>query len=137
MTKRLIPNNTLEDIVIPVITEKHLQAYSHIANDNNPIHFDKKIAQQYGFSDCVAHGMLTAGICTSVISPWISANYVVKQLKIDFLSPLIVGDNLHISGEILINTEQFAHIQWIGVNQRGTNIISGEARIERIDCYDE
>lgn len=136
MTNRLIPNNTLENIVIPMITEKDVLAYGDVANDKNPIHFDRNVAQRYGYFHCIAHGMFTAGVSTTIISPWIRSNCVVKQFETNFLSPLMVGDSLQISGNILTNTEQFAHIQLIGINQKGKKIISGEVQIERVGSYD-
>ncbi|MGJ7921226.1 MaoC family dehydratase [Neobacillus sp. LXY-4] len=76
-----------------LVTEKDIEGYAGVSGDYNPIHFELKDAQQHGFPDRIAHGMLTMGKVWSVLS-WNILSPTDHPIKYDikFLAPVFVGD---------------------------------------------
>ena len=75
------------------ITEKDVEQYAVISGDDNPIHLDREAAKQQGFTNKIAHGMLTVAKVLSVLSNeslippgWLS------EYEFTFISPVYVGD---------------------------------------------
>jgi 3-hydroxybutyryl-CoA dehydratase len=122
--------SVLPTIYIPEIKDEHIATYGEVSNDFNPLHFDKKAAKQAGFSDRIVHGMMTMGISTKLISPWLSGDCFIKEYESSFRHPLLIGDSLHIYGEIAELTCSYAHISFKGINQRNQIIITGKIVVE-------
>ncbi|KHF41721.1 MaoC family dehydratase [Halalkalibacter okhensis] len=118
-------------IYISEIKENQITAYGNMAEDFNPIHFDKQAAKNAGFSERVVHGMMTMGISTKLIAPWLTNHWSIKEFESSFLHPLFIGDSLTISGEIYERTCSQVRISFKGVNQEGQVIISGKTLFER------
>ncbi len=121
----------LPTIYIPEIKDEHIATYGDVSNDFNPLHFDQKAAKQAGFSDRIAHGMMTMGISTKLISPWLSSNCFIKEYESSFHHPLFIGDSLQINGEIVELSCSFARISFKGINQRRQIVISGKILVLR------
>ncbi|WP_332694344.1 MaoC family dehydratase [Halalkalibacter lacteus] len=120
----------LPTIYISKIKEEHIATYGEVSNDFNPLHFDKKAAKQAGFSDRIVHGMMTMGISTKLISPWLSSDCFIKEYESSFRYPLLIGDSLHIYGEIAERTCFDARITFKGINQHSQIIITGKILVE-------
>ncbi|WP_410872597.1 fused (3R)-hydroxyacyl-ACP dehydratase subunits HadA/HadB [Nocardia sp. A7] len=52
------------------ISRGDLVNYAGVSGDNNPIHWDEKIAELAGLPDIIAHGMLTMGLGAGFLSAW-------------------------------------------------------------------
>ncbi|MFC0562172.1 MaoC family dehydratase [Halalkalibacter alkalisediminis] len=117
-------------IYIPEIKEEHIIDYGNVSNDFNPLHFDKKAAEQAGFPSIIAHGMMTMGISTKLISPWLSNDYFISEYESSFHKPLLVGDSLHLVAELIKQQETYARISFKGVNQDRKTIITGKILVK-------
>ncbi|WP_227939281.1 MaoC family dehydratase [Alkalihalobacillus deserti] len=122
----------LPPIYIPEIKEEHITDYGNVSNDFNPLHFDKKAAKQAGFPTIIAHGMMTMGISTKLISPWLSKDYIISEYESSFRQPLLVGDSLHLVGKMIKQKETYARISFEGVNQANQTIITGKIWVNSI-----
>ncbi|MCP8967692.1 SDR family NAD(P)-dependent oxidoreductase [Ectobacillus ponti] len=78
------------------VTPDMVQQYAHASGDHSSIHLDDAAARDAGFSGAIAHGMLSMGLCTRLLAPLQGGTLL--QFDARFLSPLLVGQTLHISG---------------------------------------
>jgi 3-hydroxybutyryl-CoA dehydratase len=77
------------------ITEEEVEQYAVVSGDNNPIHLDIEAAKQQGFSNKIAHGMLTAAKVLRVISNEIlTPKEWVCQHEFTFTSSVYLGDQI-------------------------------------------
>jgi 3-hydroxybutyryl-CoA dehydratase len=75
------------------ITEKDVEQYAVISGDYNPIHLDIEAAKQQGFTNKIAHGMLTVAKVLSVLSnDSLIPQGLLSQYEFTFISPVYVGD---------------------------------------------
>ena len=50
------------------IEQADVDAFAEVTGDHNPVHVDEAFAQQTRFGRCIAHGMLTASLISSVLA---------------------------------------------------------------------
>lgn len=83
------------------ITQRDIDRFVELTGDDNPMHVDADFAAETQVKTPVAHGMLTASFISTVIGkhlPGPGALWVSQ--KIEFLSPVRVGDRIEIGAEI-------------------------------------
>jgi len=83
------------------ISQRDVDRFVELTGDDNPMHVDAEFAQHAQIKIPVAHGMLTASFISTVIGkhlPGPGALWVSQ--KIEFLSPVRVGDCIEISAII-------------------------------------
>lgn len=119
----------LSTIHIPQITSEHIEAYGNVSNDFSLLHFNKDAAQNSGFPNRIAHGMLSMGMSTRLISSWLSNQRMIKDYETSFLRPLILGDSLTIEGKVTA-LEKEQEIKFSAYNQHDEKIIAGRILIE-------
>lgn len=129
-------SDSLPTIYIPEIKDEHIKRYGQVSNDFNALHFDHEAAQAAGFPGRIVHGMLTMGVSTKLISPWLSSCLLVKNYETTFRHPLILGDSLRIEGEIVEISETHALITFQGMNQHDHIIVIGEILLKEVPICD-
>ena len=92
----------LEDLTIGMessyqktITETDIDAFAALTGDTNPVHLDSKYAATTPFKARIAHGMLSAGLISTVLGtqlPGPGCIYLEQQIK--FKAPVFIGDTL-------------------------------------------
>jgi len=92
----------LEDLTIGMessyqktITETDIDAFAALTGDNNPVHLDSEYAATTPFKARIAHGMLSAGLISTVLGtqlPGPGCIYLEQQIK--FKAPVFIGDTL-------------------------------------------
>lgn len=76
-----------------IITEVDIEGYADISGDYNPVHVDSIYAQDHGYQDKIAHGMLSMGKVWSVLSyHLLTYGDMPEKYELKFLSPVFVGD---------------------------------------------
>jgi 3-hydroxybutyryl-CoA dehydratase len=125
----------LPSITIHKMTEKDIETYGVLSNDLNPIHFDLNAARQAGYPNRLIHGMLTMGISSRLISPWISSGWIIKEYESSFRHPLFIGDSLCLNGKITKSTDSYTWISFNGVNQDLQTVITGKVLLSLSDSY--
>lgn len=78
-----------------VLYEENIERYAQLSGDFNPIHLDLKTAQDQGFSNKVAHGMLSMAKIWAVISSnYPPSQLLPKQFSLTFSAPVYVGQKV-------------------------------------------
>lgn len=115
-----------------VISEADIMAYAQLIGDMNPVHVDEAFAQASFFRGRIAHGMLVAGLISSVLGnqlPGPGAIYLNQELK--FLAPVRPGDEVTARVEVTAWNQETGRVtlQTEVTNQAGDKVIVGEARL--------
>lgn len=118
--------------VSKTITAEDVEAFAALSGDRNPIHFDEEYAAKTRFGQRIAHGMLSAGLISTVIGmhlPGPGAIYLSQELK--FLRPVLIGDTITATATInSTNPEKrILVLETTCTNQKGDPVIKGEAKI--------
>jgi len=115
------------------ISESDVYLFAGISGDTNPMHLDKTYAEQTPFGQRIAHGMLTAGLISTVIGvhlPGPGSVYMSQSLK--FMAPVKFGDTITASAEIIDKNDEKKRVtlKTECVNQDGTVVLTGEALVK-------
>ena len=83
------------------VTEADVATFAEISGDNNPVHLDEAYAAGTMFKQRIAHGMLTAGLISTVIGTKLPGNgaiYLSQSLR--FRAPVLLGQTVSATVEI-------------------------------------
>ena len=135
-----VPSSTLSAMAIAVgdhaertfpVTDEVLDHFGAATGDLNPMHFDDAFAATTRFGGRLAHGMLTAGVISTMIGmelPGPGAIYLGQTLQ--FRAPVRPGDEVRVRVEV---TEYDPERRrgtldtraWVGEKL----VVAGEARV--------
>ena len=114
------------------ITEADILLYAGVSGDTNPLHLDAEYAGKTRFGRRIAHGMLTAGLISTVIGtklPGPGAIYLGQTLQ--FLKPVYIGNT--ITATVTLETYDRDRgrmtLSTVCRNEEGDEVITGEATI--------
>jgi acyl dehydratase len=115
-----------------MVEEDDIAAFVDAVGDYNPVHSDPAYAATTPFKAPIAPGIFTAGLISAVIGtelPGPGAIYLSQSLK--FVKPVKAGDVITARAEIveLLAERNRIRLQTVCVNQRGEEVLSGEAWI--------
>ena len=77
------------------ITEADIVLFAGISGDFNPLHLNREFGERTQFGSCIAHGMLTASLISTVVGtklPGPGAIYMAQNLR--FRAPVRAGDTV-------------------------------------------
>jgi 3-hydroxybutyryl-CoA dehydratase len=114
------------------ITDADIVLYAGMSGDTNPIHLDAEYARNSRFGQRIAHGMLTAGLISTVLGtklPGPGAIYAGQTLK--FLQPVFVGDTITASATLTTYDRRRGRmtLETVCRNQRDDEVMTGEADV--------
>ncbi|MBT8355002.1 MAG: MaoC family dehydratase [Desulfofustis sp.] len=114
------------------ISESDVYLYAGITGDFNPAHIDEVYAQTTAFKTRIAHGMLTAGLISTLLGtqlPGPGSIYMSQSLK--FLAPVTIGETITATVEVIdiITEKKRVLLKTTCTNQEGTIVVDGEALI--------
>jgi len=75
------------------LTRAELVRYAGASGDFNPIHWNERVAREVGLPDVIAHGMLTMGLATRLITSWAGDPAAVVECGVRFTRPVVVPDD--------------------------------------------
>jgi len=115
-----------------VVEQDDIAAFVDAVGDYNPVHSDPAYAAATPFKAPIAPGIFTAGLISAVIGtelPGPGAIYLSQSLK--FVKPVKAGDVITARAEIveMLPERNRVRLQTVCVNQRGEEVLSGEAWI--------
>lgn len=106
------PNDRIPEFRVPAIELKHLQEYSRVSSDPNPIHLDEAVARSVGLPGVIAHGMYVAGLVASRARRWAEEQNLrtkngwnLAAMHTRFKAMTYLGDELLITGAVRSKTE--------------------------------
>lgn len=115
------------------ISEADVRRFVEMTGDDNPLHVDRRFAEETSFKDIVVHGMLGASFISTVIGTqlpgpgalWVSQN-------IDFLLPVRLGDELTVSATVVRKHERdrLLELDTIIVNQNRQTVLTGQGKVK-------
>lgn len=111
------------------IFDRDVFKFADASGDYNPLHIDDEYARRSRFGRRVAHGILMAGIISTVLGselPGVGTIFV--ELHIRFLKPVFIGDTITATATVMeiINPKR-VRLFVACVNQDGTDVALGNA----------
>jgi acyl dehydratase len=122
---------TLELRVGPV-TAVDLALFAAASGDHNPLHLDAEVARSAGFDQPLVHGMLTMACAGRLFTQQLGAG-AVRQLQTRFTGTARKGDSLHLQARLLEVADGVAHYELTGTTGTGAPVVSGSARVQRVE----
>lgn len=115
------------------VTEADIILFAGVTGDMNPVHIDETFAAKSIFKKRIAHGMLSAGLISTVLGtrlPGPGAIYLKQTLE--FQKPVFIGDTITASVEVTaVNTKNGKNrsvtLSTTCTNQDGATVLTGEA----------
>jgi acyl dehydratase len=112
------------------ITNEMVVAYADLVGDHNPVHLDEAFAATTRFGRRIAHGMLVAGLISTVIAsdlPGPGTVYLSQTLQ--FKAPVYLGDTITVTVEVVKarKDKPIVTLTTVCTNQDGKTVIEGEA----------
>lgn len=107
-----------------------IATFAELTGDRNPLHFDTEFAASSRFGGVISHGMLTAGLLSTVLGmklPGTGAVYISQSLS--FKGPVRPGDTIMARAEVveLVPERRRVRLATRIANQRDETVIEGEA----------
>ena len=114
------------------ISESDVYLYAGVTGDFNPAHINEEYARETFFKTRIAHGMLAAGLISTVIGtrlPGPGSIYVRQELN--FLAPVRIGDTVTARVEVIeiMSEKKQVRFRTTCTRQDGTLVLDGEATI--------
>ncbi|MEZ6024318.1 MAG: MaoC/PaaZ C-terminal domain-containing protein [Hyphomonadaceae bacterium] len=120
----------LPDVEFGPITRTKLALYAGASGDHNPAHIDLDFAKKAGLPDVFAHGMLSFGVLTQVVTRWAGSDRL-REFGARFVSITQVHDKITCKGTVIelfeVNGERRARIEVVAVAQDGRQTLAGDA----------
>lgn len=111
------------------ITDRDVFRFADASGDYNPLHIDDAYAKNTCFGRRVAHGILTAGIISTVLGSEIPGlGTIFVELGIRFLKPVYINDTVTARAmvEEIISPKRIRMLVSC-VNQQGEDVAIGNA----------
>ena len=77
-----------------IVTEEHINLFSEVSGDKNPLHLDEDFAKKTIFEGRIAHGMLTASHISAAIVNFAGPGWIYINQSLKFRSPVRIGDRV-------------------------------------------
>lgn len=118
------------------VSESDVYLFAGLCGDFNPLHVDEEFAKKTRFGKRIAHGMLTAGLVSTVIGtalPGRNTVYLSQELR--FTAPVFFGDTLTAEVTVLekLEAKKILVLDTRVTNQRGQLVLSGQARVLKME----
>ncbi len=83
------------------VSQEQINLYARASGDGNPIHLDPEFAAQGPFGCIVAHGMLTLGFVSELMTRSFGRHWAEGGgMKVRFRAPAYPGEELIIFGQV-------------------------------------
>lgn len=89
-----------------IISEDLVRSFAELSGDHSPLHIDKEYARTTSYGKTIAHGMIAGMLFSRMVGmelPGKNGVYLSQQLH--FRAPVIPGDEVTVSGEIIQKSE--------------------------------
>ena len=112
------------------ISESDVYLYAGVTGDLNPAHINEEYAKHTFFKTRIAHGMLSAGLISTVLGnelPGPGSVYIRQELN--FLAPVHMGDTVTARAEVIeiLSEENRVKLKTSCINQNNVTVLDGEA----------
>lgn len=137
MTDRLLheafpAGSALPELRFGPILRSTLALYAGASGDHDPVHIDTDFAKEAGLPDVFAHGMLSFGILSRMVTQWCGTERL-RSIGARFVSITQVHDLITCSGTVIEWLEQdgeyVARVEVSASAQDGRATLIGEALV--------
>ena len=114
------------------VTVDMMEKFRDITGDVNPMHTDPEFASEHGYEREIAYGMLTSSFLSTLAGVYLPGrNSLIRTVEVKFPKPVMVGDELTVSGEVTdVNEEgRFFDMKIAIRNQNGDKVCRGRMQI--------
>jgi len=97
----------MRETITKTVLNEDVVGFAELSGDHNPIHLSEHFARKTRFGGRIVHGLYTASLISAVIGmrlPGPGSVYISQTLN--FLGPVMIGDVVDISVEVLELTEK-------------------------------
>ena len=111
------------------LTGDDVFAFANVSGDFNPLHVDEEYARRSVFEHRIVHGILTAGIISTVLGSEIpGVGTIFVELHIRFLKPVYLGETVTATATVteIINPKR-VRLLVACRNERGIDVAIGNA----------
>jgi len=113
------------------VTAQDFESFKAHSHDDNPLHNDAAYAQEQGYPDKVAYGMLSASYLSTLAGVYLPGKYaLIHTVNLKFLKPVFAGDTLTITGEVVDKNETFRFIDVKAVIRNQNDIAVCKAQMQ-------
>ncbi len=114
------------------LSESDIYLFAGVTGDFSPAHVNEVFAKGSFFGGRIAHGLLTAGLISTVIAtslPGPGSIYLRQEL--DFTAPVYAGDTITAHAKVLeVDAEKNrVLLETVCTNQKGRTVIKGRALV--------
>jgi 3-hydroxybutyryl-CoA dehydratase len=114
------------------LSETDVYLFAGITGDFNPAHVNRVHAEQTAFKGRIAHGILVAGLVSTVIGtrlPGPGTIYMAQDFR--FLAPVYMGDTITARVEVteLLEEKKRVRLKTTCVNAEGKTVLDGSALV--------
>ena len=114
------------------INRTTLALFAGASNDHNPIHIDVDFAQQAGYPDVFAHGMLVMAYMGQAVTNWLPPNRLIS-FSARFKAITQLGDVLSCSGVVAEKNKDTIQLTLSVQDQWGEEKLSGSALVHFLE----
>lgn len=116
------------------ITREDIDSFGKVSTDMNPMHFDEAYAAKTQFGRCIAHGLISLGLCSALLGmqlPGLGTVYLGQEVR--FQKPVYPGDTVTAHCEVTdIQYKEkkdfyIVKLRTWATNQRGETVTDGVA----------
>ncbi|MFJ2755452.1 MaoC/PaaZ C-terminal domain-containing protein [Nocardioides sp. NPDC087217] len=104
------------------VTRAMLADYAAASGDNNPLHLSDTAAQQAGFHEVIAQGMLSMAFVGRWVTSWCPL-HAVQSISSRFTAPTPLGSHLRCEGRIRSVENDSLTVDYT-VTLEGSNVIT-------------
>lgn len=119
---------------VQTLALSNLVKYAGASGDYNPLHFDLEYAMEKGQKSILAHGMLGAGVLSTLVTQIIEETGFVASFEVRFIKELPVNSVVTPKAEIMGIEKRSDEKRTLNVelrleNEHGETVIKGKAII--------
>ena len=118
------------------ITQKMMEQFLSITNDENPLHTDEAFARARGYEGRVVYGMLTGSFLSTLAGMYLPGEKsLIHRVEMEFPRPVYIGDCLTITGTVSEKNDvlRYIVIKVVIKNQKEEKVCRGKMRIGLIN----
>lgn len=91
-----------------LVTQETIDSFAIVSGDENPIHVNPNFAAELGLPGCIAHGVFTLSLVSSVLGNTLPGHgaILVGFREIEFLGPVVAGSTVKTRVRVVGITKQ-------------------------------
>lgn len=116
-------------VINKTITEQDINKFAHLTGDFSWLHVDGERAKRARFKQRIAHGMLLAGLISSVVGTEMPGQGTIYQNQnLQFIKPCFINDTVKAETEVIeLMPAGRVKLKTRCFNQRGEMLVDGDA----------